>query len=41
MRLNVTLFGAGVAAVLRAAARFSLGSASSGVTFMARLLSSV
>src|SRR5215204_1949523 len=39
-RLNVTRFGGGVAAAARATARFSLGSVSSDVELMERLLSS-
>src|SRR5580704_10439104 len=38
-RLNVTRFGTGPAAALRAAARTSLGSASSDIELMERLLS--
>src|ERR1700682_1820649 len=39
-RLNVTRFGWGPGAAVRAAARFSLGSASSDIELMKRLLSS-
>src|SRR6185436_14369733 len=39
-RLNVTRFGSGVAAAGRATARFSLGSVSSDIVLMERLLSS-
>src|SRR5215212_6456786 len=39
-RLNVTRFGGGVAVAVRATARFSLGSVSSDIELMERLLSS-
>src|SRR6266446_2029134 len=39
-RLNVTRFGGGIAVAARATARFSLGSVSSDIELMQRLLSS-